>query len=103
MKFVFRSEKIRELYIFGRHRGDYPADVVQRFANIMSYIGACEDERALYAMKSLHFEKLLGKPGKLGKRSLRLGKQWRLIVSLEYVGSDRNLVIWDIEKHIYRV
>ena len=38
------------------------------------------DERDLYAMKSLHFEKLKG--DRKDVRSLRLNKQWRLIVKM---------------------
>ena len=38
------------------------------------------DERDFYALKSLHFEKLQG--DRAHERSMRINKQWRLIVEL---------------------
>jgi toxin HigB-1 len=49
----------------------------------MAIIAAALTERDLYANKGLRFEKLVGQRGKQGQRSLRLNKQWRLIVTLE--------------------
>ena len=46
----------------------------------MQVVRAAVDERDLYAMKSLHFEKLKG--DRKDERSLRLNKQWRLIVKM---------------------
>jgi proteic killer suppression protein len=45
----------------------------------MQVIRAAVDERDFYAMKSLHFEKLEGSET---RRSMRINKQWRLIVEL---------------------
>lgn len=56
-------------------------DAVDRgFRKVMQIIRAAVDERDLYKHKSLHFEKLEEDP--LGERSLRINKQWRLIVKL---------------------
>jgi proteic killer suppression protein len=69
----------------------------------MTVIAAAADERDFYALKSLHFEKLEGKLGKEGKRSMRLTKQWRLIVSLETTeAACKEVLIWKIDKHSYR-
>jgi toxin HigB-1 len=46
----------------------------------MQQIRAALDERAFYALKSLHFEKLEG--ARSHQRSMRLNDQWRLIVEL---------------------
>ena len=50
------------------------------FRKVMQVIRAAVDERDFYKHKSLHFEKLEEDP--LGERSLRINKQWRLIVKL---------------------
>ena len=55
-------------------------EVVKLFRKRMQAIRAATDERAFYAMKSLHFEKLIGK--RRGQHSMRLNNQWRLILRL---------------------
>lgn len=50
------------------------------FRKVMQAVRAAVDERDLYAVKSLRFEKLVGKRD--GQRSLRINKQWRLIVEV---------------------
>ncbi len=62
----------------------------------MSVIDAATDERDLYALKGFHFEKLKGRGE---DRSLRLNKQWRLIVSLEKDDDGSYLLIIDIEDY----
>jgi proteic killer suppression protein len=54
------------------------------------------DERDLYAMKSLHYEKLKGQ--RSHERSLRLNIQFRLIVELDQ-GDVKTVVVVGIEKH----
>jgi proteic killer suppression protein len=50
------------------------------FRKVMQVVRAAVDERDLYQHKSLHFEKLEGQLE--GLRSLRINKQWRVIVEL---------------------
>jgi proteic killer suppression protein len=50
------------------------------FRKVIQAILAALDERDLYALKSLHFEKLQG--NRQHQRSLRINKQWRLVVEL---------------------
>jgi proteic killer suppression protein len=54
--------------------------VVRGFRKVMAWIRDADDERELYAMKSLHFEKLKGQ--RSHQRSLRINDQFRLIVEL---------------------
>ncbi len=54
--------------------------VVTAYRRRMQQIRAAVDERAFYALKSLHFEKLQG--ARSHQRSMRLNDQWRLIVEL---------------------
>jgi toxin HigB-1 len=59
----------------------YGRAVVKGFRKAMAWIRDADDERDLYAMKSLRFEKLKG--DRAHQRSLRLNDQFRLIVQLE--------------------
>jgi proteic killer suppression protein len=72
---------------------------VDAFFEAMSAIRAATDERDLYALKGFHFEKLKGDRGKTGDRSLRMNKQWRLIVRVEQDTQGKLILILDIEKH----
>src|SRR5207249_4009525 len=53
---------------------------VKAYRKRMQQIRAAADERDLYALKSLHFEKLKGKRANQG--SVRLNDQWRLILEI---------------------
>ena len=55
--------------------------MVDAFFEVMGVVDAMPDERDLYTMKGLHFERLSVK--REGESSLRLNKQFRLIVTLE--------------------
>jgi proteic killer suppression protein len=60
--------------------GGYPPEAVRGFRKVMQVIRAAVDERDLYALRSLRFEKLQG--DRQHQRSLRLNRQWRLIVEI---------------------
>ena len=67
------------------------------FFEVMTLIGGAPDERTLNDLKSLHFEKLKGK--RKHERSLRLDKQWRLIVEVLKDSEGNYLLIKDIEDY----
>ena len=48
----------------------------------------------MYALKALHFEKLKGSYA--GKYSMRLNKQWRLIIEFARNAADKVVIIVDI-------
>jgi toxin HigB-1 len=81
MKVRHTDPNLARLEVDSDHGGDYPPEAVRGFRKVMQVIRAAEDERDLYAMKSLHFEKLQG--NRAGQHSLRLNSQWRLIVIIE--------------------
>ena len=76
MRFRFASSKLRILYETGV--GRLAPEAVRGFFRVMSHIAEAVDERDLYALKGLRYEKLKG--DRAGERSLRLNDQWRLIV-----------------------
>ncbi|NEO97842.1 MAG: plasmid maintenance system killer [Symploca sp. SIO2E9] len=82
MHFRFKYKKLEALYTEEKNAHKYP-NVIDDFFEIMAIIDAALDERDLYANKGLHYEKLTGKRGKQGQRSLRLNQQWQLIVISE--------------------
>lgn len=55
---------------------------------------AAADERDLYAMKSLHYEKLKGK--RAHQRSLKLNDQWRLVMRTESGDDGRVIILIEI-------
>ena len=60
----------------------------------MSHIAEAVDERDLYALKGLRYEKLKG--DRAGERSLRLNDQWRLIVRPVSEADGRVMLIIEI-------
>ena len=97
MQFRFQTKELKDLYITEKGIQKYPPDVANSFFEIMDIIAAAKDERDLYALKSLHFEKLVG--NRQGQHSLRLNIQWRLIVTIEKVAQEKWVVVISIENH----
>jgi proteic killer suppression protein len=98
VRFRFKDKKLEALYTEEKNAHKYP-NVIDDFFDVMAMIDAALDERDLYANKGLHFERLSGQRGKQGQRSLRLNKQWRLIVTLEKDEEGSYLQIIDIEDY----
>lgn len=98
MRFRFKDKKLEALYTEEKNAHKYP-NVVDDFFEVMAIIAAALTERDLYANKGLRFEKLVGQRGKQGQRSLRLNKQWRLIVTLEEDAEGFYLQILGIEDY----
>ena len=92
MRFVFADAKLRTLYLTGRSK--LHADVSRAFFRVMAQIDQAIDERDLYALKGLHYEKLKG--DRAGQRSLRLNRWFRLIVELQEDDAGRFLKIMEI-------
>jgi proteic killer suppression protein len=72
-------------------------DLMKLYRRRMQLIRAARDERDFYALKSLHYEKLAGNLSH--QRSMRLNKQWRLILTIEETGDERLVVILKIEDY----
>jgi proteic killer suppression protein len=80
MEVKFADLKLQELESDAGSDAGFPRAAVRGFRKVMQVIRAAADERDLYALKSLHFEKLKG--DRSHQRSLRLNIQWRLIVEI---------------------
>lgn len=97
MRFRFKTRKLEVLYTEEKGAHRYPASVVDAFFEVMSIIDAAVDERDLYTLKGLRYEKLKG--SRQSQHSLRLNDQFRLIVERQEDEQGRYLLIVNIEDY----
>lgn len=98
MEVRFADDRLRRLESDPTFRArEFGDDVVRSYRKKLQFIRAAADERDLYQMKSLHFEKLQG--DRAHQRSIRLNKQWRLILELEADAGGKVVVVVKIEDY----
>lgn len=97
MRFRFATKKLEALYTAEAGAKKYPAAVVDAFFEVMAAIDAAVDERDLYGLKGLRFEALKG--DRAGQHSLRLNKQFRLIVTIERDPAGNVMVVVEIDDY----
>lgn len=97
MEVSFADPALDRLETDARFDGGHPAAVVKAYRKRMQLIRAAQDERAFYALKSLHFEKLKG--NREHQRSIRLNDQWRLVLEIEESGEDKIVRVVAIEDY----
>jgi proteic killer suppression protein len=93
----FADDQLKRLESESTFDGGFGREVVRGFRKVMQVIRAAVDERDFYAMKSLHFEKLQGK--RSHQHSMRLNKQWRLIVEFQKVTDGKIVVVVSVEDY----
>ncbi len=93
---MFGDEDLDRLETDPTFDGGWPRGVVKGYRKVLGWIWAAEDERDFYNLKSLHFEKLEGRPG---QHSMRLNDQYRLIVEFEGAGKSKKIVVVAIEDY----
>jgi proteic killer suppression protein len=81
MEIEFADPTYDQLEIDASFTGKFPSAVVKAYRKRIQLIRGADDERDFYALKSLHFEKLVG--NREGQHSMRLNDQWRLILVLK--------------------
>jgi proteic killer suppression protein len=94
MEVEFADAELDRLEVDRRFDAGLPAEVVTAYRRRMQQIRAAPDERTMYALASLHFEKLKG--NRAGQRSIRLNKQWRLILALKGEAPSKVVVIIEV-------
>ena len=72
-------------------------EVARAFRKKAAYLEEAESEIDLRRYKALHFEKLRG--GRSGQHSIRLNRQWRLILQMETDAEGRLLIIVEVANH----
>jgi proteic killer suppression protein len=90
MDIIFEDASLKRLEEDPTYDAGFERAIVRAYRMRLQFIRAANDERAFYAMKSLHYEKLKGNLD--GCYSMRLNKQWRLLLKLRK-GDLGNLVI----------
>ncbi|OPY81625.1 MAG: Toxin HigB-1 [Syntrophorhabdus sp. PtaU1.Bin153] len=96
MRFRFSDKKLETLYRTGEGSEGYPNGIAGIFVRRVRVIEGAIGENDLRAMKSLHFEKL---KGQRNRHSIRLNKQWRLILTFEKDREGKIVVIIEINNH----
>jgi proteic killer suppression protein len=76
---------------------EYSEAIIRAFRLRMHVIRDARDERDFYELKSLRYEKLKG--NRSHQHSMRLNKQYRLILEFEGEGADKAVVIVAIEDY----
>ncbi len=97
VRIAIKKKALRALYVDGKGARRFPAEVVDRFFDVMGVIEAANDVRDLRALKSLRLERLKGK--RRHQHSMRLNDQWRLVLELENDSRGRLVVIVDLEDY----
>jgi proteic killer suppression protein len=97
MEVRFEDASLDRLETDPEYAGGYDQAIVRAFRLRMQMIRAALDERAFYELKSLHFEKLKG--DRSHQHSMRLNKQWRLILEFDGSGSTKIVCIIAIEDY----
>lgn len=97
MEAKFGHKDLDRLETDPKFDGGYPQEVVKMFRKRMQAIRAAEDERAFYALKSLHFERLKG--SRSDQHSMRLNDQWRLVVEIDGAGTEKIVLVVSIEDY----
>ena len=80
MEVEFADESLDRLETDLQFNAGFDRATIKGFRKTMQIIRAAPDERDFYALKGLRFEKLEG--ARSHQRSMRVTKQWRLIVEL---------------------
>jgi len=96
VKVEFRDRRLDELET---HDGDggYHPTIVRAYRRRLQQIRAAVDERDFHSQRSLRFEKLKG--SRVHQRSMRLNDQWRLILEFEGKGTEKVVVVVEIEDY----
>jgi proteic killer suppression protein len=89
MEVEFGDEDLDRLERDLHFTAGFAREIVRGFRKAMQVIRAAPDERDFYRLKGLRFEKLEG--GRAHQRSIRLNKQWRLII--EFAGQAPNKIV----------
>ena len=97
MEIEFDDDELDRLETDVRYIGKHSAAIVSLYRKRLQTIRSAPDERDLYALKSLHFEKLKGQLSH--QHSIRLNDQWRLILELKGKNPNKKIMIIEINNH----
>ena len=90
----FEDPALANLEVSSEGQGSWSIGVVKAFRRRMQLIRASPDERDLRAVRSNHYEKMIG--DREGQHSVRLNDQFRLCFRFEEVEGRKVLVVIEI-------
>jgi len=97
MEVRFSDRKLQRLEHDREYTLGFAREVVKAFRKRIQFIRSAADDRDFYGMSSLRFEKLRGQ--RRHQCSMRLNKQWRLILEFENDGDSKVVVVVSIEDY----
>lgn len=98
MRVAFASDRPRRLLEDPRYAQKVlGADIAQAYRKKLRLIEAVDSEHSLRAFGSLHLEQLKG--DRLGTSSIRLNRQWRILLRFQADGKGRMAVIIDVTEY----
>jgi len=80
MDVEFSDEELSRLETQEDFKAGHGPEVVRGYRKVLRFVRSARDERDFRAMRSLKFEKLKG--DRSHQHSLRINRQWRLIVQI---------------------
>lgn len=86
----------KDLCRLERDSTGFTPEIARGFRKAIWFIRSAVDERDLYAMRGL-LEKLKG--ARAHQRSMRINKQWRLILELVGTGAEKRVRVIEIEDY----
>ena len=93
----FQDERLDRLETDPTYDAGFSQAVVSAYRKRLQIIRQAPDERDFYNLKSLHFEKMKG--NRDHQHSMRLNKQWRLIIEFEGETPDKVVAVISIEDY----
>lgn len=97
MEIEFDDPNLEELELDPRSTAGHGDAVDRGFRKVIQAIRAALDERDLYALRGLRFEKLKG--SRSHQHSLRINAQWRLVVEIRDKDGHRMMRVISIEDY----
>ena len=97
MNVIFDDESLKRLEKDASYDAGFESAIVRTYRMRMQLIRASQDERDFYKLKSLHYKKLKG--SREGQYSMRLNKQWRLILKFKKEDSEKLVVVISISDY----
>jgi proteic killer suppression protein len=97
MEVDFDDDRLDRLETDRDYDAGYERAIVKGYRKLMQVIRAAPDERDFYALKGLHFEKLEG--SRSHERSMKINKQWRLILELTGEAPNKRVLVKAIEDY----
>lgn len=97
MEIRFKDQKLDRLETDGTYDAGFSREIVRAYRKCIQVIRNAPDERVFYGLKALRYEKLKGE--RSHQHSMRLNKQWRLIVELEGIAPNKLVAVISIEDY----